>query len=418
MFWYLFRRLILSQRSSSIIRKLSVMSFTNVGMSLFAFFLILSVMSGMNETIETRILMLTPHLTATFSSAGSPAEESSPDDQMISEFIQESKLQLEHAAAFEKQDLIVRTMDGQFRGVQGYGLDAETFSFIFDHIEMLEAKNRPSEVKYSLGYQVPAEDEVLLGTDLARGLGVLDGEEITLITPESFVSGGDQSFKARRVVVRHILTTQVEDLDSQFVFYQKGITLSSFQMAASLRKGHEFWFKNLNSVDQFKKYLETRLEKTRLETWKDRNSALFLALLLEKMMIGLFLGMAGILSGFSVVTVMILLISQKRRDIAVLKALGLSDRSIVHLFARVGTLLGLVGIVPGLLLSLLLSLYIEFFPIQILPDIYYDSTIPAHVDLYFFLIVFVSSVGLCFLASYFPARKTLGVGPSDILKGS
>ncbi len=389
------------------------MSLINVGLSVFAFFLILSIMSGMNQTIHRRILSLTPHLTLTFPHT---EREQSVEEALSS--VVEKNSGVELVGSFEKQDLIVRTVEGQFRGVQGYGLDEKIFSFIYDHIEKLDAKNRPREIKYSLGYETPGEDEVLLGSDLARALGVLDGEEITLITPESFISGAEQAFKARRVVVRHILATQVEELDSQYVYYQREVTLNSFKNSSSHVNGYEFWFYDLREVEKMKKKLQSLFPKALVATWKEKNSALFLALRLEKTMIGLFLGMAGLLSGFSITTVMILLISQKRRDIAVMKAIGLSDKKIIFLFSKVGVLLGLMGIVPGLLFSLVLSLYIEKFPIQILPDIYYDSTIPAYVDFKFFFVTFFVAMILCLIAAYGPARKTLDVEPAQVLKGN
>jgi lipoprotein-releasing system permease protein len=377
-------------------------------------------MSGMNETIETRLLSLTPHLILT---------QSQDEKGGLASPLRLSKhdlfgTEIEHEGFFEKQDLIVRTLEGQFRGVQGYGIDKETFEMIFAHLRQLERRHRSkdSRIQTEVVMDVPGEDEVILGADLARNLGVLDGEEITLMTPESFVSGGDQNFKARKVRVKRVLGTQVEELDTQVVFYTKDVTLAQFRSSASLQKGVEIWLNDFRKAPRIKKQLaeffgNSDRTSLRIETWKEKNSALFLALLLEKTMIGLFLGMAGILSGFSVVTVMILLISQKRKDIALLKTLGLSQTKTVRLFVKIGTLMGLVGIVPGLLLSLVASLYIQFNPVQILPDIYYDSTIPARVSFGFFGLIFVVSVLLCALASAVPARRTLRVEPAEVLRG-
>lgn len=380
-------------------------------------------MSGMNETIETRLLSLTPHLTLTVKNTGDTAQSLTRVSDELDKL--KSVSEFEHVGEFEKQDLIVRTLEGQFRGVQGYGLERGTFEVIFSHLEELERRAHQSghsSTRIESVVEVPGEDEVILGSDLARNLGVLDGEEITLITPESFVSAGEQNFKARKVRVKRVISTQVEDLDTQMIFYLKGVTLTQFQASASLQRGFEIWLKDFREASATKQNLENILgeggEKDfRIETWKEKNSALFLALFLEKTMIGLFLGMAGILSGFSVVTVMILLISQKRKDIALLKTLGLSQKKAVSLFVRMGTLMGLAGIVPGLLLSLAVSLYIEFNPVQILPDIYYDSTIPARVDFMFFSGVFFIASILCALASAYPALKTLNVEPAEVLRG-
>lgn len=411
MFWYLFRNLILSQRSVSVVRRLSLISFFNVGLSAFSFFVVLSIMTGMNHTIQGRIVSLSPHLTMTTTNA----KEIPAMQARLLEW--KGYNQFHQVGAFEKQDLIIRTIDGQFRGVQGYGLTAASFNTMFEHLGRAHQKSGGTSV-YRGNYSSPAEDEVILGTDLARNLGVLDGEEVTLITPESFISGLEQAFKIRRVVIKHIISTQVEELDTQYVFYQKNVTLSSFQGSASQIQGFEFWLKDFSKLEALKKNLVTEFPGAFVESWREKNSALFLALLLEKTMIGFVLGLAGILSGVSIVTVMILLISQKRKDIAVLKVLGLSNQSIIHLFSRMGTLLGLGGILPGLLLGLLASLYMEAYPIQILPDIYYDSTIPAKVDWTFFGVVLLVSCVMCYLASYLPARKSLQITPSEVFKKS
>ena len=137
---------------------------------------------------------------------------------------------------------------------------------------------------------------------------------------------------------------------------------------------------------------------------------------MEKSIIGVFLGLAGLIASSSILTVLVLLLSQKRKDIALIKTLGLSQRKTLWLFTKMGLWISSCAITLGALLGVSISLYLQFNPVNVLPNIYYDSSIPALVDFSFVAVVMGISFILAFFGSYLPARATLKIQPAILLR--
>ena len=133
-------------------------------------------------------------------------------------------------------------------------------------------------------------------------------------------------------------------------------------------------------------------------------------------MIGTFLGLAGLIASSSVLTVLALLMSQKKHDIAIIKTLGLSQRKTLMLFTKIGLWISGGAISLGTAIGLGISLYIEYNPVNILPNIYYDSSIPAYVEMSFVAAVLTVAAVLAFLGSYLPAKVTLSIQPAILLR--
>ncbi|MFN7904433.1 MAG: ABC transporter permease [Pseudobdellovibrionaceae bacterium] len=391
---------------------LSRISVVNLGLSLFAFVCVLSIMLGMNRGQEERLVAVEPHLTI---------ETDGLDEENLQSMLQQFSSKIQHQGEFEKQDLILRTLSGQFRGVEAYGVTAETFRLMnekMNQLRELEGKRKDKSVVVLENFipANPAEQEVIVGYDLALILEVYSGDEITFFQPELFL-GLDDAPKIEKVRVKSILTTQISDLDSNRVYYLKDKTLSRFKQGASRIAGIEIWMKGQSLAEQFKRDLIKKgIPAAKIKTWRESNSSLFFALKLERFAIGTFLFLAALISSFSLITVMILLISLKRKDIAIMKTIGFTDVSVLKIFTFCGIFLGLFGVLPGVFFGSLVSLYLEYFPIQILPDIYYDSSIPSELNLGFVISVFFAALLMVFVASFLSARKSLEVTPSEVFK--
>jgi lipoprotein-releasing system permease protein len=302
------------------------------------------------------------------------------------------------ALVYEQQDVILRTMEGHFRGAVARGVSEESLGFL---------------VQEKIDF--PQEGEIIIGSDLARILGIFEGDFITIIPPESLLLPPGEVPRFEKVAVKKIITTSLADLDAQNIFYLRGKALNQFSKAASRSVGIEAWISNPDDVDQVKSQLQT-FPMLKIQTWKEKNSALFFALKLEKTIIGLFLTLAGLVTSFSIVTVIALLISQKKREIGILAAIGLSVKRICNLFTGIGLMLSLIGGGIGLILGTILSLIIENYPIEILPNIYYDNAIPAKVDFSFILITSLVSIFIAFLAAWIPSRSVTQLSPSVALR--
>ncbi|NUM57998.1 MAG: ABC transporter permease [Bdellovibrionaceae bacterium] len=400
-----------------------------IGVSAFAFLTVLFVMSGMNKSIESRIVALEPHLSLKKENNKSV---SFLESHIIKDFFKEHKAK--RISIYETQDVILRSMDGQFRGAIAQGFSRESLENFYYNLKELEKSksnqrkediNKKIENKDSvvsdqwMQMEAPAMNEIFIGVDLARALGVFEGDYVMVLQPESLLLAPGETPTFEKVQIKKIITTNLNDLDSQGVFYIRDLALNSLRTSLSRQVGIEVWLEDPFLAKSLKKAMVEKLETEPgwvVETWMDRNSALFYALKLEKLMIGIFLGLAGLISSFSIITVLALLISEKTRDIAMLRTLGLSQKKTIDIFIKMGMVISLVGLLIGAFAALFMGMYIERNPINILPDIYYDSSIPARVDYVLFVLVLVVSVVISFLGSYIPTRALERITPSQALR--
>lgn len=411
MIWHFFTHLIFSKRAGALVRRIASLSVVAISLSVAAFFIVLFVMNGMNQSIQTRLIGLEPHLYVTIPGLTKTSMiESHPVYQRLLEN-KENKTYL-----YESQDVIIRTIDGQFRGATARGVSPESLAFMIEQLKNIDKSKKHQNVSFSWDRdEMPGAGEIVVGVDLARTLGIFEGDMVTIIPPESLLLPPGEIPIFEKVKVKKIVSTNLSDLDAQYIFYQRDISLKAFNQSASLKRGLEVWMSDSSKADSLQENVQ-KFDGVQAETWKQRNSALFYALLLEKISIGMFLGLAGMIAGSSILTVLALLLSQKRRDIAILRTIGLSAQNTVKLFTQIGFLLSALGIGIGTLVGVGISYYIQFNPINILPDIYYDSQIPAKVDIVFVLAVLIASAAFAFIGSWIPARTTLEIEPSQALR--
>ena len=415
---HLLRHFIFSSRAGSLVRRIAWLAMTGIALSTTAFLVVLFVMNGMNASIKSRMVGLEPQLSI------SVADVKSADALASHPVMQRIKENEEiRAYVYETQDVIIRSQDGQFRGGIARGVTEDSLQFMMQQLQRMEKskghKSQGESAENTFFWNpedLPQESEITMGIDLAQSLGVFEGDFVTIVSPEGLLLPPGQTPKFERVRIKRILVTSIADLDAQYIFYQRGLALTNISDGYSKRLGIEVFAPESIDLTRTAGELE-KFEGVHVETWMQRNAALFYALKLEKITIGIILGLAGFIASIAIVTVLVLLLSQKRRDIAILRTIGLSGRQTVMIFTKMGLMLSGAGLAVGVLLGTLLSLYIQENPVQFLPaDIYYDSSIPAKVDVTLIFGVIVVGGILAYLGSYLPSRAASGEEPSQALR--
>ena len=195
--------------------------------------------------------------------------------------------------------------------------------------QLLEIKDKKKDTSMQDylddGQLALAKNEVAIGIDLARSLGLLEGDIVTLIPVESLLMSSLETPIFEKVTIKKIITTDLYDLDAKLLFYNKEFSLTSFGQSASKNSGHHIWLKAISDIDQVREDI-AKQGFTQTQTWNEKNSDLFFALFMEKTMISLLLGLAGLISSSSILTVLALIMTQKKMDIAVIKTLGFSNQ--------------------------------------------------------------------------------------------
>ncbi len=411
-----FKHFLLSRRAGSLIRTIAWLSIVSVAIGVTALIVVLSVMNGFHQSIQNRLLAAEPHLVIGLDKL--PYYIPTALGRPVSDYLQTEKAELD---LIERQDVVIRTAEGVFSGAEARGLDR---SAVLRLISSVEEANRGE--KTSAFAMPPADElsnsigpgELMMGAELARSLGIFEGDRITVIAPEALLLPPGEAPKFERLVVKRLLTTNVADLDNKLFLYSRGQSLLGLGSSASRRIDIEAWMPNPDAAEKIKGEIlkiDKSYDANRVQTWGDRNSALFHALRLEIVSIGLFLSLSTLIAGFSIVTVLLILITQKRKEIGLLMSMGLSRSRTRALFTRLGLLLSSVGILSGAVIGVTLCLVIDSLDTSILPDFYYDTSIPAKVNPLFVSGVVGLALGLAFLASYIPARRITDLEPADAL---
>lgn len=394
-----FHHYLFSKKAGALVKIISWISFISISIGVAAFLLVLSIMNGFNQNLYNRILAAEPHLTISLNNL----------DQNKRNFLKDyfQKKSEKNFFFTEVQDVILRTTDGIFSGAQAKGLSSSAFDFFFRELKKTTNFSKKSIFNYnsSLDLNNFADNEIFLGSDLAISIGALEGDQLILVSPETLILPSDEIPIFDTVNVKRILTTNIAHLDNSYIFYLKNKGLNKIKDNNNLTSQMEIWLNKINSYQKIEKELENK--KYQVHSWRERNSSLFYALKLEKIIMGLFLGISAIIASFSIITVISLLISQKKYDIVILRALGLNYQNISLIFRNIGFLLSFLGIVSGVLFSLVVCFILIKFPIKIVPDFYYDNYIPVKVNIYFFIITFFTGLFVSYFCSWIAVKRSL-----------
>ncbi len=414
--WHLFRHFLFSKRAGALVRTVARICVFGVAIGVFALVVILSVMNGFNRSIRERLLAVEPHLIVSVEGA----EGLQPDQLEVHPVLAQLRAHHEVSAAFwlEMQDVIVRTVEGYVSGGVARGVEKESFVTILSETQRLDDE-MAGETAVSPAPIIEedfelAPDEVYVGIELANQLGVFPGDSVTLIAPEALLLPPGEVPPFERARIAGILRSNFADVDAQSLFYDRRAGLKRLSGTASFQREIEVRLHDPEHEGELVKLLESQGHQ--VESWRERNSSLFYALKLEKLVVGLLVGLSALIAAFSIVTVMVLLMTQKRRDIGLFLTIGLSARKTQRLFMGVGFVLSAFGLFTGLMFGLITCWLVDRYSHGVLPDIYYDSSIPAEVDPVQIAYIIAFAIVFCFMSSWLATRRFVNLAPAEALK--
>lgn len=401
LFWhYLF-----SKRSGSLVKVIAWINLVGVSLSVAALILVTSVMNGFNASIEKNLLDVQPHLLIQ-----APAEK--VDLRALKKRVSEELDNYDRLSSFETQDLVLRTIDGNFGGVIARGLESESVSQFLSKIWGGQGLTLDQE-SLELG-----PNEIILGVDLARSLGIFEGDQISLITPETLLLPQGEAPPILKVTVKGLISLQNAEIDGNLLIYDFERSFPDRFRSASLWRGVEIFLTDPYAFETPLEHFKTVFKGFKIQSWRDLNSALFFALRLERTVMTSFLALAVLIVSFTLVTVLALLVAQKKKDIGMMMVMGLSRTKTHLIFSGIGMWLALSGTLIGILVGSAVAIVMEYHPVNLLPDIYYDTRIPAVWSLMQTGLIFGFSLLLAFLGSYFPLKVWLRLTPTEALRKS
>lgn len=397
-----------AKRSNNFISFISLVSMLGLMLGVAALIVVLSVMNGFDRELKNRILGMVPH--GTISDYGQPLL----DWQAVSAFADQQPGVVGSAPYIQAQGML--TNRGVVRGVLINGIDPaleRKISILDDHMQQGALEDLQAR-----GFGI------ILGSLLARSMGVNVGDKITLVLPEASISVAGVIPRLKRFTVVGLFEVGAElDANLAYIHIQDAARIK--RMAEGV-DGVRLQFDNLFEAPVRIKQMIADMEKFyRASDWTRTHGNLFQAIQLEKKMIGLLLFLIVFVAAFNIVSTLVMVVTDKKADIAILRTLGATPARIMRIFMVQGTVIGVMGTLLGSALGILLALTItdliawveRTLGIQFLSaEVYFISYLPSQLRLGDVGVIVAVALSISFLATLYPAWRASRTQPAEALR--
>ncbi|MGO2878687.1 MAG: lipoprotein-releasing ABC transporter permease subunit [Halomonas sp.] len=400
-------RYVRAKRRNHFISFISLTSMLGLMLGVAVLILVLSVMNGFDHELRTRILGMVPH-----------TKIEATDGLVEWEALADRLTQREHvmgAAPYVEQQGMF-SAGGRNQGAMVNGIDPDWE----DQVSIIGQHMRQG----TLAELVPDEWNVVLGSMLARQLGVGVGDRVTLLVPEASITPAGVFPRLKRFTVSGIFSVGA-DLDANLAY------ANIEDMKTLARLGDAVGGLRLELDDLFIAGSETQAIVNDLgpgyrgTDWTYSHGNLFQAIQMEKRMIALLLTVIIAVAAFNIVSTLVMVVTDKRADIAILRTIGATPRSIMGIFIVQGMAIGLIGIAIGVAVGILLALTVSdligwfeaAFGIKFLDaGVYFISDLPSQLRWNDVRNIVLAAFGLTFLSTLYPAWRAARVQPADVLR--
>ena len=368
---------------------------TGFAVSLSSLIVVISVMSGFGLSTQNRLLAEEPHLVVY------------GEDQNRNSFfssVQKTLSRLENirlSRSFETQDALLKSPTGSYTGILAKGY---RYSDLIEFVKAYEnnfLKDTNQNIKWNFSLSNVEKKKwkrfAYLSSDLSFSLSLFEGDVFHVMPVDNLLLPPTEMIPPEEVRLYSSLNFDHFSKISRTLFYEMG-TLPSLEKTNSLSYGVEIFLEDPNHFLSYQKVLKENNFK--VESWKERHSALFFALKLEKVLMAVFLFLAVLISNFSISSMIRLLLAQKRNDMNILMVMGWPARKVRSLFLKISLTLSFAGMVLGLLMALSICLFLKHNTIPLLPSIYYDRFIPVDMNAFVFIVAALMTFLVAFLISW------------------
>ncbi len=257
------------------------------------------------------------------------------------------------------------------------------------------------------------DNHILIGDNLAQSLGLKVGDEVNILFSEE--GSRSRNIKLNRInaVIGGTFDTGIDEFDSGVVYTTFGLLEKMFsdvgatQINIKLKTGSN----EKSVIDRMKERLTIDVS-----SWQDLYPALVSALKLEKYAMFLILALITLVASMNIISLLFMQITQKRGDIAILKAMGMPGQNIKYIFIIMGSFISCIGALFGIIAAFIAALILDRYPLIQLPDAYYISHLPVKIEFTTFALVFLVTMTLSIIATWLAARVTDQINISHVLR--
>jgi lipoprotein-releasing system permease protein len=396
-------RFLKARKKDGFLNVISIFSFIGISLGVAILIIVMSVMNGFRSELINKIVGFNSHITV--KSYDSSIDQKKLNNKNLSLISKNIVLSNSGEAIILKNNTS--------KGIVLRGYENNDFS----KLEII--KNDKFKGNKSL-----LKDFVSIGNELSFALELQVGDDITLMSPSGIETIVGNLPKQKNFIVTSIFNSGLSEFDNNIAFINLN-TLEEFFGYDINDRNLEIYLKNPNKIESQKMIVQNIFDEEFIYSWADMNSSLFSALKVERNVMFIILSLIIVVAAFNIISGLTILVKNKTKDIAILKSIGVLNKSIVKIFFLVGVIIGISATAFGILLGVTFSIYIEnlreflssTFNISLFPEeIYFLSKMPSEINPTSIFLISICSIIITIIVSIFPAFKAAKLDPIKALK--
>ena len=396
-------RFLKARKKDGFLNIISIFSFIGISLGVAVLIIVMSVMNGFRTELINKIVGFNSHITV--KSYDIP--------------INQKKLNSKNLALISKNIVLSNSGEGIIlknntsKGIVLRGYQNKDFS----KLEII--KNDKFKGNKSL-----LKDFISIGNELSFALDLQVGDEITLMSPSGVETIIGNLPKQKSFIITSIFNSGLAEFDNNIAFINLN-TLEEFFGYDANNRNLEIYLKKPHKIETQKMIVQKIFDEEFVYSWADMNNSLFSALKVERNVMFIILSLIIVVAAFNIISGLTILVKNKTKDIAILKSIGVLNKSIVKIFFLVGVIIGTSATAFGIFLGVIFSIYIEnlreflssTFNISLFPEeIYFLSKMPSEINPSSIFLISICSIIITIIVSIFPAFKAAKLDPIKALK--
>lgn len=402
-------RYLLARRKQAFISVISLISVLGVAIGVGSLIVVLGVMNGFSDNLRDKLLGFNSELIL-----NSTRQTIGGYERLLKKSLDVEGIV--SATPFIYSEVMLSTPSG-VKGVVLRGIDPTTAGAVLS-VQRDITSGSLDGLNKTAGDDATAPG-IVIGSGLAQRLNLSLGSRVSLLAPSGKKSAAGFSPKIVFFTVCGIFNSGMYEYDSSLAYVSLSQAQNILSFDGDLVTGIEYRVRDVNAVENIGQRLVRHLGGFPFyaSTWIDMNRNLFAALKLEKTAMAVILIMIVLVGSFSIITTLIMMVMEKTKDIAVLMALGATPPQIRKIFILQGSIIGVAGTILGFTLGLGICFLLKKYQFIKLPaDVYYLNYLPVKIEFWDMFCIAFAAVGLCFLATLYPARQAARMQPTEALR--
>ena len=397
-------RFLKARKKDGFLNIISIFSFIGISLGVAVLIIVMSVMNGFRSELINKIVGFNAHISV----------------EPYQEKIDEKKLNNSQLSLISKnlifsnsgEAILIKSKTSKGVVVRGYSKKD------FSNLDIINNENFLGNKDNFL------ENSISIGKELSFTLDLKIGDDITIMSSSGIETIIGNLPKQKTFTVTSLFESGLVDFDNNVVFMNLETLEEFFNLKKKDRK-LEIYLKNPQKIEDQKNIVQKIFFNEFVYSWSDMNSSLFSALKVERNVMFIILSLIIIVAAFNIISGLTILVKNKTKEIAILKSIGVLNKSIIKIFFLIGIIIGTSATLFGILLGVTFSVYVEnvrefisrVFDVSLFPEeIYFLSTMPSEINPISILIISLCSIFITIIVSIFPALKAAKLDPIKALK--